>query len=326
MIVVRVPARGFRQRSKKARRDARGGPSCRSDAKAYFFFLSSLPESFSFFSPPFSSGFASATGAAPGAPGATAAARDRPFRGRGGFGGGDFFLDVRLRHDGGRNDRIDLAAHDDRHAGGQLQRRHVDRVADVERRQVDLDEFRQVLRQARDVELVRHVAHDGARFLDRWRDLAVDEVKRHFHVDPAILVDALEVDVQDLVLERVHLHVAQEHLRRAVAELHRQDRRVERLVAQRVKERVVVEFDRLRRAGASVHDARRLAGAAHPAARAATFLRARVCGEFELHGATPDVCGLPGISEHRSRVDGRPRLATSGRRNLSSAARESFEL
>ena len=42
----------------------------------------------------------------------------------------------------------------------------------------------------------------------------VDEVQRHLHVDLAVLVDALEVDVQDLVLERVHLDVAQQHLGR----------------------------------------------------------------------------------------------------------------
>ena len=84
------------------------------------------------------------------------------------------------------------------------------------------------------------------RDLHRRRDLAVDEVQRHLHVDLAVLVDALEVDVQDLVLERMHLHVAQQHLRRRAVELHRQDRRVERLVAQRVEQRVVVELDRLR--------------------------------------------------------------------------------
>ena len=98
--------------------------------------------------------------------------------------------------------------------------------------------------------------------------LAVDEVQRHLHVDLAVLVDALEVDVQDLVLERVHLHVAQQHLRRGAVELHGQDRRVERLVAQRVEQRVVVELDRLRRGGAAVDDAGRLAGAAHAAADA----------------------------------------------------------
>ena len=47
------------------------------------------------------------------------------------------------------------------------------------------------------------------------------EVQRHFHVDLAVLVDALEVDVQDFVAERVHLHVAQQHALRRAVELHR---------------------------------------------------------------------------------------------------------
>ena len=166
--------------------------------------------------------------------------------------------------------------------GGKLQRRDVHRVPDVERRQVDGDELRQILRQAGDVELGEHVAHDRAGHLHRRRVLAVREVERHLHVDLALLVDALEVDVQDLVPERVHLHVAQQHLRHGAVELHAEDRRVERLVAQRVEERVVVELDRLRRARAAVDDARRLAGAAHAAAGAPAFGGAGKCGEFDI--------------------------------------------
>ena len=77
--------------------------------------------------------------------------------------------------------------------------------------------------------------------------LAVGEVQRHLHVDLAVLVDALEIDVQDLVPERMHLHVAQQHLRHGAVEAHAEDRRVERLVAQRMEQGVVVELDRLRR-------------------------------------------------------------------------------
>ena len=57
-------------------------------------------------------------------------------------------LDLRLRDDRGRDHRIGLPCVTTRHARRQLERRDVDRVADVERRQVDLDELRQVLRQA----------------------------------------------------------------------------------------------------------------------------------------------------------------------------------
>ena len=77
--------------------------------------------------------------------------------------------------------------------------------------QVDLDEFRQVVRQALDLELVHHVRDDAAAGLHAGRDLRVHEVQRHVHVDLLVRVDALEVDVQDLLLPRMHLEVAQEH-------------------------------------------------------------------------------------------------------------------
>ena len=173
------------------------------------------------------------------------------------------------------------------------------------------------------VDLGGDVADDRAGHLDRRRHFAVDEVQRHAHLDLAVLVDALEIDVQDLVLERMHLHVAQQHLRRGAVELHREDRRVERFVAQRVEQRVVVELDRLRRGRAAVDDAGRPARAAQAAARAATFGGAGKGGEFECHGATPDVCGLPGTGAvSRSGPAGRPRLATSPTRGPG----ESFEL
>ena len=211
------------------------------------------------------------------------ARRSRAFCARHGFRF-DHFLDHGLRHDRRGHDGIELAAHDERDARRQLQRRYVDRVADVERSEIDLDEFGQVLRQARDVELVQHVRDDRAGELDRRRRLGIGEMQRDFHVDLAVLVDALEVDVKDLVAKRVHLDIAQQHLGRAAVELHRQDRRVEGLVAKRVEERVVVELDWLGLAGAAVDDARRLAGAAHAAARSAALRHARKCREFELHG------------------------------------------
>ena len=96
-------------------------------------------------------------------------------------------------------------------------------------RQVDLDELRQVLRQAGDVELGEHVRDDAARRLDGRRRLAV-EVQRHVDADRLVLVHALEVDVHDLLLERMPLHVTQQHLLRLAVDLEVEDRGVERLV------------------------------------------------------------------------------------------------
>ncbi len=56
---------------------------------------------------------------------------------------------------------------------GQLQIRDVDRLPDRESRQVDLDECRKILGQARDVELGQHVADDRVGRLVRRRVLGV---------------------------------------------------------------------------------------------------------------------------------------------------------
>src|SRR5712664_96276 len=82
---------------------------------------------------------------------------------------------------------------------------HMDRMAHREAAQVDLDEFRQIVGQADDVELVQDVVHHAALLLDAGRILGVDEVQRHLHVDLLVLGDALEVDVLHLHLERVHV-------------------------------------------------------------------------------------------------------------------------
>ena len=157
-------------------------------------------------------------------------------------------------------------------------------MADVELREIDGDELGQILRQARDIEIGDHVADDRAGHLHGGRALGVGEVQRHFHVNLAVLVDALEIDVQDLVLERVHLHVTQQHLGRLAVDAHVQDRRVEGLVAQRVKKRVMVELDRLGFLRSAVYDAGGFARAAHAPARSAALGGAGESGEFDSHG------------------------------------------
>ena len=113
----------------------------------------------------------------------------------------------------------------------QLEIGHVDRLADGERRQVDFDERRQVLRQARHVEFGQHVADDCVGGLVRRRILGVREVQRHLDVDLALFVDTLEIDVQHFVAKRMHLHVAQQYALRVAVEFHGQDRRMKRFLA-----------------------------------------------------------------------------------------------
>ena len=93
---------------------------------------------------------------------------------------------------------------------------------------VHLDEFRQVLRQAGDFDVVAHVRQHAALLLDAHRLGVALEVQRHVHPDLLVLQHALEVDVHDLVLVRMALHVLQHRGLALVADLEREDGRVER--------------------------------------------------------------------------------------------------
>jgi len=55
-------------------------------------------------------------------------------------------------------------------------------VADRDLRQVDLDEFGQIRRQAADLDVVQNVGDQPALLLDRRRILGVREVQRHLDV------------------------------------------------------------------------------------------------------------------------------------------------
>src|ERR1043165_5684250 len=68
-------------------------------------------------------------------------------------------------------------------ASRDLQLREVDRVVELHRRQIDLDELRQVLRQALDLDLVDVVLDHAAADLDARGDFAALEVDRHLHAD-----------------------------------------------------------------------------------------------------------------------------------------------
>ena len=95
------------------------------------------------------------------------------------------------------------------YARRQLQIADVDRLADGKLREIDLDKLRQILWQARNVQLSQDVTDDRTGKLHRGRVLTLCEVQRHFHMNLAVRVDALKIDMQYFVAERVHLHVAE---------------------------------------------------------------------------------------------------------------------
>ena len=108
-------------------------------------------------------------------------------------------------------------------------------------------------------------------------------MQRNAHVDLLRRVDALEVDVQHLLLPRMHLELTQQHAFLAAIDAHVEDGRVERLELQMPEERVVVELDRRRRIVRAIDDAGNTAASAQAAARTGALLGAGKCGYFDFH-------------------------------------------
>ena len=171
------------------------------------------------------------------------------------------------------------------HALGQLQVFDVHGVAEHHVLEVDLDKLGQVRRQATNQQIAHHVADDTARQFHPRRELGVDKVQRHFHLDFHLGQDALEIDVLDLHPERVHVDCPQQHLLLRALEIERQHGGVESLLAQLVVQRVMIELDDHRRLIAPVDDAGGLAFTAQAAARSGALLAALLRVDFDLHVA-----------------------------------------
>jgi len=97
-------------------------------------------------------------------------------------------------------------------------------------------------------------------------------VQRHLHVQFGVGIHALEVDVQNLLLERVNLHVAQQHVAFGSAHFHGQNAGMKGFFFQRVPQCVVVHLDQLGFSGTTIKDARCATGDAQTAARTRTVL------------------------------------------------------
>src|SRR6185369_16133075 len=193
------------------------------------------------------------------------------------------FRGQHARDDDGRDRRILVLRHVGLDALRKLERRKVQRMARLQAREVHLDEFRQVLRKARDLELVHDVLDQAARDLHAGRDLGVDEVQRHAHVDLLVRGHALEVHVQDALLERMHLVIAQQHLSLLAAHLEVEDRGVEGLHLQVEEQLLVVELDGERFLARAVKHAGHLVPATQTAARTRSLHAARFGFDCDLH-------------------------------------------
>ncbi len=123
--------------------------------------------------------------------------------------------------------------------------------------------------------------------LDARRHVGIEEVQRHLDVDLVILVDALEIDVQHLLLVGMPLRITQQHGLLGAVDIQHQHGGVEGFLAQRVVQRVVIQFDLHRGGGAAVDDAGDLARVTQTAARTRTLQFTLGGDDFDFHETSP---------------------------------------
>jgi hypothetical protein len=114
-------------------------------------------------------------------------------------------------------------------------------------------------------------------------------VYRHVHAYLLVFQDTLHVHVQDLALRRMSLYVLQNGRLALVANLDREDARVERLVIELVEDLVVIEYQRPGGTPASIHDCRNFSVATQAAARTLPLVFTELCNqaEFLFHCDSP---------------------------------------
>src|SRR4029453_6153502 len=220
------------------------------------------------------------------------------FRGRRGFGDrtlcrcGHLSRLGRLRLDGRRQ-------HGDQGLGGlsdsphTFRQRHigkVDGVVDPERADVDLDELRDLRRQAFDLDLAKDRLQDPARH--DARGLA-DEVERDRYHQPPREVDLVEVGVEDLARDGVTLHLAHEYHalvqpRICAVGIHEADQGGPLEVNQPPLDLLGLDAHQRKGALRPVGDRRQVAGAPHPARRALAGLAPAVDRDLDgFHAGVP---------------------------------------
>ena len=95
---------------------------------------------------------------------------------------------------------------DVRNAAWQCDVSQVDRATTNQFAQIYFDEFWQVSRQARDIEISQHMRDDRSANFDSWRNLSVHKVQRHFGVHRLVSRNALEIEVHHDLFEGVPLN------------------------------------------------------------------------------------------------------------------------
>src|SRR5256714_140179 len=196
--------------------------------------------------------------------------------------------------------RVALRELRNRHPCGQRDVRQELGVVEAHVREIQRQEFRQVLRQAADLDVGAHVRYHAALGLDAGRHALSPEVDRQPDTDALVLDHALQIHVHDHVLRRVHLHVLDDGFLGALADLQPHDRGVEALVGDHGEKILLVENEGLGVLAGAVQDGGDLARVTQaPACTLALHLAdIRAEGERNTHCMSPLVAQLPVRDQH----------------------------
>ena len=163
---------------------------------------------------------------------------------------------------------------------GQGDGRDMNRVADLEAGQVDLEMLGDGVGRAAHRDLVAHDVEDAAALEARGGGF-VQEAHRHLDSDERILADAHEVDMDGEVANGIELHVARDHPRLLAVDVEGEDGALEVTGMELRVDRAVVDGDGLRRCLVAIENAGDAPLAARRARPAFAGARPRPCLEFD---------------------------------------------
>src|SRR5580658_1120183 len=169
----------------------------------------------------------------------------------------------------------------DRNSRRQRNVRHELGVVQAHPGHVELQELRQILRQAGHFDVGAHVRYDAAFGLHARGNARAPEVDRQTDTDLLVLDHALQVNVHDKVFRRMHLHILDDRLLGTLADLQPHDRRVETLIADHGEEVLLIENQSLGVLLGAVQDGGDLTRVTQAAARTLALRPAGIRAECE---------------------------------------------
>ena len=146
--------------------------------------------------------------------------------------------------------------------------------------QIYRDELGQVSRQAQHLDFGDDMVGNTTLGLDGRRVFIAAEMQRNLHVQLGVGIHALEVNMLDQLLERMHLHITQQHLAAAAGQFHLKYGRMEGFFFKGMPKCVVIEFDFLGLSRSTINNTGRATGNAETAARTRTLLGALKSDKF----------------------------------------------